>query len=463
MPRKQNENYHEYRDRIITPISNSFCAAKWYNATIWLGSGQTASCHHPNPHKISLDEIASNPSAIHNTSFKKSVRKQMLEGTRPEECSYCWKVEDIGRDNISDRVFKTVIYKDEDIQKIVDAPWDDDVNLKTLEIAFDRTCNFACSYCNATYSTSWTKDIKKFGNYQDLLTPDSRVFRNDGSWADPYKDKDTNPYINAFWEWWPELSKDLEELRVTGGEPLMSDDVWKLLDKFSEDDVGHIRLAINSNLGGKDALIDRLIEKSHGVKQLDIYTSCEAVGEQAEYIRDGLDFDKWKSNAERLMTEGNVRRLHIMMTINSLCLFSITDLMDLILDWKYQHNRICGKIGMSFNILSMPSFMSPLALPRHLIDQCRQQMIEWQTNNIHDIAFEMHEREGFQRLIDYLDVVKSPEYEAFDIKQSQQDFKRFYQQYDERRGKTIRVFPQTFLDWYDSIKTYKIINIQAAT
>jgi organic radical activating enzyme len=461
MPRKPDENYHEYRDRMITPVSNSFCAAKWYNATIWLGHGETTSCHHPSPHKIDLAEIAVNPSAIHNTPFKKSVRKLMLEGTRPDECSYCWKVEDIGRDNISDRVFKTVIYQDEDIKKIVEAPWDDNVNLRTLEIAFDRTCNFACSYCNATFSTSWTKDIKKYGPYQELVTRDAGGFRNDGTWADTYKDKGTNPYINAFWEWWPELSKELEELRVTGGEPLMSDDVWKLFDRFAEEDIGHIRLAINSNLGGKDALIDRLIEKSKGVKQLDIYTSCEAVGAQAEYIRDGLDFDKWKTNVERLLTEGNIRRLHVMLTINSLCLFSITQLMDQVIEWKHKHNRINGRMGMSFNILSMPSFMSPLVLPQHLRDMCRKQMIEWRDANQDEPAFEMHERDGFQRLIDYLEVVDAPEYESFDIKQCQQDLKRFYQQYDVRREKTIQVFPKPFLDWYNSIRTHKVINIQA--
>ena len=66
----------------------------------------------------------------------------MLEGERPSECEYCWKVEDMGRDNISDRVFKTEIFKDSDIQKSVDMPWDNNVNLKTLEISFDRACNF---------------------------------------------------------------------------------------------------------------------------------------------------------------------------------------------------------------------------------------------------------------------------------------------------------------------------------
>ena len=49
--------------------SNSVCGAKWINATTWLGSGTTASCHHPPAHKIPLEELKDNPSALHNTKY----------------------------------------------------------------------------------------------------------------------------------------------------------------------------------------------------------------------------------------------------------------------------------------------------------------------------------------------------------------------------------------------------------
>ena len=143
--RKSNESHKEYKKRVIDSKSDSFCGAKWYNATIWLGHGQTASCHHPPAHNIDVKELKLNPSAIHNTPHKKLMRKYMQEGKRPKECEYCWKVEDIKKDNISDRVYKTEIFSDEDLQKAYDMPWDANVNLRTLEISFDRTCQFACS------------------------------------------------------------------------------------------------------------------------------------------------------------------------------------------------------------------------------------------------------------------------------------------------------------------------------
>ena len=105
MPRINNETDLEYKRRVIDIKSDSFCGAKWYNATIWLGSGQTTSCHHPLPHQVSIAEVEANPKALHNTAKKKSEREQMQRGDRPAGCEYCWKIEDIGRENISDRVY----------------------------------------------------------------------------------------------------------------------------------------------------------------------------------------------------------------------------------------------------------------------------------------------------------------------------------------------------------------------
>ena len=51
------ETLHAYKARMIDNKSESYCGAKWFNATIWLGHGQTASCHHPPGHWIPLEEI----------------------------------------------------------------------------------------------------------------------------------------------------------------------------------------------------------------------------------------------------------------------------------------------------------------------------------------------------------------------------------------------------------------------
>ena len=88
---------------IMNEISPTFCLAKWHHTTIYLQTGETHSCYHPAPHKIPLDEIIIDPSALHNTSQKKMERLEMLNGEKPSGCNYCWNIEALGEDYISDR------------------------------------------------------------------------------------------------------------------------------------------------------------------------------------------------------------------------------------------------------------------------------------------------------------------------------------------------------------------------
>ena len=427
MPAKKDENLVQYRQRVIDTKSASFCGAKWYNATTWLGSGTTASCHHPPAHTIPIAEVQEDYTAIHNTKHKKEMRRMMQAGERPSECEYCWKMEDMKKDAVSDRTFKSIIYTDEELEAAYRADWNKSVNLKTFEIAFDRVCNLACSYCNASFSTTWAKDINNNGEYKNLVSDGAGAFRQNGDWTQPYKNDEDNPYIQAFWKWWDNgLSESLDELRITGGEPLMSGNTWKLLDWFEAQDTD-MRFAINSNLIAKPEIIDKLIKKANGIKKFHIYTSCEAVGDQAEYIRDGLDYDMWLNNVKRILNETDAE-LHIMMTINSLCLFSITEFLDQIYSLKGQDR----KPTVSLNLLRFPSFQSPLALPVHLKDYCHNNLSTWYEEVKHKELWHEHEKASIERLIDYLVTVDAPHRRTSDPAKLWHDFKTFYAQYDLR-------------------------------
>lgn len=449
MPRLNNETDLEYKRRVIDIKSESFCGAKWYNATIWLGSGMTTSCHHPLPHKVEVEDVLANPKALHNTQKKKMEREQMQKGERPAGCEYCWKIEDIGRDNISDRVYKTVIYSDEDLDYAHRTPAREDVDLQTLEIAFDRTCQFACSYCNPAFSSSWVKDIKQHGPYTNLVSDGRNHFTHAHDSSQLYKFGQHNPYVEAFHKWWEsDLHKTLKELRITGGEPLMSADTWKLIEWFKTNKgKSTTRLAINSNLG-TDVDVDRLLGAIDGV-EVDLYTSNEAMSLQAEYIRDGLVFDDWANNVERLLDSGKFRGLHVMCTINALCLTTLDSFLEMVLQWKTEYGK--DSINFSLNILRFPSFQSPLVLPDSTRTFYRERLQEWKTHNYDNEFLHKYELNQLQRLIDYLDVVKTPHAGAAEQEVLQRDFKQFYAQYDQRRNKNFcETFPE-LEDWYKAL------------
>jgi organic radical activating enzyme len=410
-----------------------------------LGSGETSSCHLPPVHKIDPDQILLDPAKLHNTDHKIKMRQLMKDGHKPSECDYCWKIESMGSDYISDRVFKSLQFTPEEMQSWFDKPADARIIPPTLEVMFDRTCNFACSYCNANFSTTWERDIKKHGNY-DLETSGGGAFKHDGTVNNCYE-KTENPYIKAFWEWWPELSKELRTLRVTGGEPLMSTDVWKLIDLFAEEKY-LFELGINTNLGAKKSIIDRLIERSHDINNLTLFTSMETTGAQAEYIRDGLDYESWCDNVERILGESNVKRIVVMMTINALCLFNITDFMDQVMVWKQKYRN---RISMSINFLRFPAFQSLTVLPDNLREKSHQQLSDWYQANRDDPNLMFTEKSDIERLISYVDVIETPHSYDTDLEKNRSDFKKFYTQYSSRRNKPIDVFPEEFLQWFNTL------------
>lgn len=441
----------EFKKQVLDTKSASFCGAKWYNATIWLGSGMSTSCHHPPAHKVDIEEAKRNPKAIHNTPEKKQDRRQMQSGERPPGCEYCWKIEDIKRDNISDRVYKSKIYTIKDLDDAHKSDATSDVDLRTLEISFDRTCQFACSYCNPAFSSTWVKDIKSNGSYTGLVSDGRNHFTHAHDSAQLYKFGQENPYVEAFFKWWEtDLHRTLDELRITGGEPLMSGYTWKLIDWFKQNKgKSKTRLAINSNLG-KDVDVDRLLDSVD--QPIDLYTSNESWDKQAEYIRDGLEWDLWIDNMSKLIQADKVRSLHVMCTINALCLESLTEFLDLLIAWKTKH----GKQAVSFtlNILRFPSFQSPLVFPEEIRNKHKQKLQTWLDYHVARPIGEFlqeHEINHIIRLIDYLDVVETPHSDTFDMPKLHNDFKQFFTQYDLRRGKNLtETFPE-LADWYNAL------------
>ena len=182
---------------------------------------------------------------------------------------------------------------------------------------------------------------------------------------------------------------------------------------------------------------------------LDLYTSQESVGAQAEYIRDGLDYSLWVQNIMRLITSGRLRGLHVMCTVNALCLESLPDLLTVFMRWKHDHGADFP--SFTLNILRFPSFQSALVLPEQQRTRYRNRLQQWLGQWGADPMLHEHERNHVQRLIDYLDVVKTPHSETFDRASLLNDFRQFYAQYDQRRGKNFAATFPNLQNWYHSL------------
>lgn len=435
---------------LVNGISPSFCLAKWLQTTLYLQNGYNHSCHHPTPHKIPLEEIKNNPKALHNTKYKKEKMKQMLEGERPPECEYCWKIEDLSKDYISDRYYKSSSHWAlQNLGNVLETGLDD-IEPSYLEISFSNVCNFKCVYCSPEISSTWMKEIKKHGGYptQDGFNSLDYLENQDKM---PYDPNGENPYVDAFWEWWPDLYPNLHTLRLTGGEPLMSRDVWKIIDHLIENPNPELTFCINSNLCVQDRLINSLIEKINllegKVKEIQIFSSGEAVGSQSEYIRYGLDYDKWMSNMNKLasQTRGNVI-ISNMTTVNLLSAPTFDTFIKEILDLREKYNATVShnKIQFMINYLRYPTF---LALPyldndtKNIFKTKIESLIEERGESYNGLGkLSFLEIDQLKRLVDYT-FTDEPE-----IEKNRKDFFAFVNEADKRRKQN---FKETFPDLED--------------
>jgi organic radical activating enzyme len=358
----------------------------------------------------------------------------------------------MGVDAISDRVYKSRIYPIQALDEAYITDAQADVELRTLEIAFDRTCQFACSYCNPAFSSTWVKDIKNNGPYKDLKSDGRNHFTHEHVSAQLYNFGESNPYVDAFFAWWEsDLHKTLQELRITGGEPTMSGELWRLIDWFKANKGrSQTRLAINSNLGMDRLKLLEFANKTADIPHLEIYTSMEATAHQAEYIRDGLDYDLWMHNVQELLEREHVRAVHFMCTINALCL----DSLDLFLDQLVRLKQVYGRerVNFTLNILRFPSFQSALVLPSYLKLYYRNRLVDWMARHKGHSYLHEHEINHVDRLINYLDRVDTPHSDTFEMPKLHNDFKQFYTQYDQRRNKVFRATFDNLTKWYDSIQ-----------
>jgi len=443
----------EVKDK-LDGVGCGFCLAKWTQVTMHLGTGMTHSCHHPAPHKIPLSEISRNPSALHNSRFKKKKRKEMLEGKRPDECNYCWQVED-NSNSFSDRVFKSSEdWSLPDFETIKNSDWRADFNPRYVEVSFSNTCNFKCAYCGPQFSSKWVEEIEKHGGYKTVDNYNEiEGLRAKGEM--PYKQKDYNPYIEAFWEWWPDLFPDLHTFRITGGEPLLSKDTFKVLEYIRDNpEVNpNISLSINTNLGVPDKLMDKFIAlakdlcENNKVRELIVFTSIEAQGTQAEYTRHGLDAVKFWENVNKVLTELPKVTVNVMATFNALSVFTYGEVIDTIFELKQRYANKdrywVTPIQLDTSYLRWPAHLSVKLLEdKHkelILESAKKALYYGMKEYTHEnVGFTNVEIQKIKRIYDY-----AIGEDDFDVEHQRGKFARFVTALDERRGTNfLKTFPE---------------------
>lgn len=343
----------------LNKVSKTFCLAKYDQFSLYLHLQTTHSCHLSFT-KFLNEKNIEKPFDFFNFKEIKNIRKKMKEGHQVADCGYCWRIENNTKMQ-SERGLKSLILKDR-FEEIKNMDPEDDIIPSYLEVSFSNVCNFKCSYCNLNFSSRWENDLEKYGDFKlstEIYTKDEFFNRSNNKCVN-----DPLNLVNKFMIFFPEILKHLKILRITGGEPTIQPHLYKILDFIIENPQPNLHLSINTNLGANDKIINKFVNKlkeiENKVEKINIFTSCDSYGEDAEFLREGLNYEKWKKNCYLILKEVKNSNVNIMCTLNNLCLTNnfIKFLEDVYDMTEYSIGSSYTRTYFNMDVLVVPKFQA---------------------------------------------------------------------------------------------------------
>jgi organic radical activating enzyme len=437
-------------EKMQADLGPALCLAKWKQVSLHLPTGLNNSCYHPPLHRIPIQDIGRNPSVLHNTPFKKEQRKLMLADVKPAECSYCWNME--AHDKLSDRHYRSgEPWAAKDYSVITKSTGDEDAIPSYVEVNFNNVCNLACSYCSPQFSSTWQQETDRHGAYPTLVPHNApEHFSGDRK---PIPAREHNPYVEAFWAWWPTLYPELEHFRMTGGEPLLDRNTYRVFDYVLANPSAKLHLNVTSNFSVDEkswqkylAYVKQLCDGR--IEHFMQYVSLDAWGAQAEYIRHGLDFDLLWDRVNQFLTQvPSYSSLTFIVTMNNLSVPSLENLFAGILGLRKTYSKTYQRVWFDTPVLREPAWQSLQILPEPYADKL-EHLWAWMIRQIET------DQAPFQGFKDYelsrldRDIAWMRAGQGADHSRARADFWRFFTEHDRRRGTNfLETFPEMKSWW----------------
>lgn len=231
--------------------------------------------------------------SYYNTPYFRNMRRQMMNGERPEHCTNCFMTEDLGGRSLR-QIYFDQYSNDPGFQRQLMFTKSDGTiipRVTYLDFSLSNKCNLKCIMCSPSASTILRSDFEALNwNY------DKEYYRMaDEGWKDEEKILKTFELILP----------TLREMLFTGGEPLVAPLHIRLLERAVETGrAQHLVLRYHSNCTN---IPPKLLTVWKEFKRIDFHASVEGVGEVNDYVRFGSDFSVVESNILKVAELPNAR------------------------------------------------------------------------------------------------------------------------------------------------------------
>lgn len=304
--------------------STSFCLMPWLHLHVSTRGLAQACCISPitfgNINKQSISEIW-------NGSQINTFRDKLLNNEKDKRCNGCYQREASGNSSIRTETLQKFKHH---IPTVLNTSLS--VSPIYLDIRFSNICNFRCVTCWHGASSKWFEEAKESGTN----ISDQAIIKAIDNESDFFNQLDS-------------LIPNLEEIYFAGGEPLIMDQHYRLLDLLLEKNKTSIHLRYNTNLSLLNFKNNNVLDYWKNFEKVTISASIDASGQVGEQIRRDSNWKIIKNNLKLIRDTLPTVKLEIAPTVSSLNILKIHSLHQELVE-----ENLIGINAIYFNLLERP-------------------------------------------------------------------------------------------------------------
>ena len=408
--------------------SDTFCVLPWMHVNFW-PSGDVHHCCMGDWRNPMGNLSEGSPDEIVNNERYKELRLKFLNNEKPASCMRCFEREDYGvqsmRQHHNDYFASSI---PEVLANTHEDGFVDNFKFEYWDFRFSNLCNMKCRMCGSGFSSQWFDDeVELFKRYGTAVHASKRVMNA--------KDKSTVDVES----WIDEKIDDVKYCYFAGGEPLIMDEHYYILQRLLDANRTDVKLRYNTNLLKLNFKHFDLIEMWSKFDSVQINPSLDDIGARAEYIRKGTVWNDIEENLVKLLSAKNIS-IAIECTTQAMNVLTLPEFITRLSELGISPNKI-----MLHNILQQPQFMSVKVLSDELKQQVEHKLSAF-VSTIENEFIRNDLAAKFQKVIKYMN-----ETTDIDVVELQKEFKIKQIKLDTIRNESfVSVFPH-LEEWYNEI------------
>ncbi len=282
------------------------------------------------------------------------MRKNMLEDKPCNECKKCYEQEANGFFSMRNSANKNFGQHIALVDNTKEDGTYEDFKLRYYDIRFSNLCNFSCRTCGSLFSSSWYgEESKLFGklNHPQFM----------------YAGRDKDDMWNQMQEHIPYL----EQIYFAGGEPLIMEEHYRILEELVKRKMFHVRLIYNTNFSHTRLKDKSVFEYWKLFDSVSVGASLDDSYARGEYIRKGTDWAEIVDNRRRMLEICPKVDFYISSTVS---IYNAWHVMDFHREWVEQ--GLLKAQDWNINILQGPDRDRIDVLPLSYKDRIREKIEE---------------------------------------------------------------------------------------